>query len=270
MTCIFLCATCIIKAQEPAWMAVADTLYQQQQYFEAAVFCERVLFEQDNDTVIEKAVLLEIQCFKKQQEFAKAARFIQSVQQRIHSDSLQRILYYELVTNYYLAGDFENALAIIDRVGILYTDYRYKGWMNLLKILSLNELQRWNEAAITYKQQAAGAGNTLPDYYAHLPRLKSEERAGWLATFIPGAGHFYAGKTWEGLASIVIQGIGVYYGVISFRDKYYISAWLMGAGIAGSFHMGGVRRSQELVRIYNRREVGAFNEKVKQALLNKW
>jgi TM2 domain-containing membrane protein YozV len=100
--------------------------------------------------------------------------------------------------------------------------------------------------------------------------LKSEDRAGWLATFIPGAGHFYAGKTWEGLASIAIQGLGVYYGVISWQDQYYLSAWLIGGGMAGSFHLGGVRRAQELVRMYNRKKTREFNEKVKEALLGKW
>jgi tetratricopeptide (TPR) repeat protein len=248
-------------------MTVADSLYQEQRYFEAGVFCERVLFEQSNDTMVARAILLEVQCFKKQRKFAKAARFIQSVQHRIHSDSLQQQLYYELATSYYLAGDFENTIAIADRTGVLYTGYTYKNWVSMLKILSLNELQRWEEAAAQYRQQAS---DSLPDYYSHLPQFKSEDKAGWLATFIPGAGQFYAGKPWEALASIALQGVGVYYGVISWQQKHYISAWLIGAGIAGSFHMGGVRRSQELVRLYNKQKAGAFNEKVKQALLQRW
>lgn len=269
MICIFLCAICTTKAQEPSWIRVADSLYRVGQYFEATVFCERTLFENKKETTEIQAVLLEIQCYKQMHEFAKATRFIQSVQPRIHSDSLQRVLYHELATNYYLAGDFENALAVIDRAAILYAADNDKRWMQLLKVLSLNELRRWSDAAVTYRQQPM-AGDSLPDYYAQLPHFKSEDKAAWLATFIPGAGHFYAGKTWEGLASIAIQGAGVYYGVISWIDRYYLSAWLIGGGIAGSFHFGGVRRSQELVRIYNRRKAYEFNERVKQALLSKW
>ena len=130
----------------------------------------------------------------------------------------------------------------------------------------MNELRRWQDAAAI-----AGKSGFLADSvqycYAKLPHLKSEDRAAWLATFIPGGGHFYAGRTAEGLASIGIQALGVYYGIISWQQKHYISAWLVGGGIAGSFHLGGVRRAQELVRIYNNRKAAAFNEQVKLRLL---
>lgn len=268
LTCIFLCVTCITKAQQPDWMVVADSLYAKEQYFEAGIFCERVLFEQQDEVVTARAILLEAACYKKQGQFDKAARFIAANQSRSVSDSLQKILYTELATCYYLAGDFDNCIAAADRSAILYGNTCGTRWMNLLKLLSLNEQQRWQEATALYRQQVPG--DTLTDFYAHIPHLKSESKASWLATFIPGAGHFYAGKTWEGIASIVLQGAGVYYGIISWLDKYYVSAWLVGGGIAGSFHLGGVKRAAELVKMYNRKKTYEFNEKVKQSVMSRW
>lgn len=267
LICIFLCVICTTKAQQPDWLAVADSFYAKEQFFEAGICCERVLFEQQDANVLAQAVLLEISCYKKQQQFDKAARFIAAEQTRAISDSLQKVLYTELATCYYLAGSFENCIAAADKSYILYGSSSTH-WMDVLKILSLNELQRWKEAAALYRQLIPG--DTLVDYYAHLPHLKSEEKAGWLATFIPGAGHFYAGKPWEGIASIVLQGAGVYYGVICWLDKYYVSAWLIGGGIAGTFHMGSVTRAEELVKMRNRKVTYEFNEKVKQSLLQQW
>ncbi|BAV04262.1 hypothetical protein [Filimonas lacunae] len=250
---------------------MADSLYQQQQYFESAVFCERVLFEQGNESeVVQQAILLKMQCYKKQQAFAKAAGFGMSMQGRIHNDSVRQNLHADIATCYYLAGDFEKVIAETDKTQVLFQQNTHAGWMSLLKILSLNELRRWNEAALLYKQQSMVYSDSLPDYYAKLPRQKSEKRAYWLATFIPGGGHLYAGKPWEALASIVLQGAGVYYGINSWINDYYINAWLIGGGLTGTFHMGGMARAQELVRIYNRRKANEFNQKVKDALLARW
>lgn len=269
LICIFLCVTFIIRAQKPDWMAVADSLYAKEQYFEAGIFCERVLFEQQDTAVTTRAVLLAVNCFKKQQQFDKAARFIGAVQARSVSDSLQKLLYTQLATCYYLAGDFDNCIATADRAAILYGSTGGTRWLTVLKLFSLNELQRWQEAAELYRTMVPD-GSTLTGFYAHIPHLKSESKAGWLATFIPGGGHFYAARPWEGLASVLLQGAGVYFGIISWLHGYHISAVLAGGGIAGSFHLGSVKRAAELVKRYNRKKAGEFNEKVKQSVMNQW
>lgn len=265
MTCIFLCVTCITKAQEPDWMAVADSLYNKGLYFEASVYCERVLFTSESSPAAASAVLLKIQCYKQQQQYAKAARYIQSVQYLFSSDSLQQALSYETALAYYLAGEFENAIAVTDRAILRYPAKQVQNRANLIRILSLNELRRWPEAAAVYRQYKQS--DTIPDCYASLPRLKSEDKAEWLATFIPGAGHFYAGAAGEGLVSIAIQALGIYYGVISWQQKHYISAWLIGGGVFGSFHLGGARRARQLVKNYNNRKAQAFNKAVREQIL---
>lgn len=268
MICIFLCVTCTIKGQQPDWLATATDLYGKEQYFEASVFCERVLYESNEEQPVLQAIWLKVQCYKQLHEFTKAAAFMAQVQTRARTDSMQRVLYNEMGTCYYLAGDFENAIAVADRASVLFAGS--SNWLTLLKILSLNELNRWQEAAVLYKQQGALPGDSLPDYYATLPRQKSEKKAGWLATFIPGAGHFYAGKPWEGVASIALQAGGLYYGISSWIHKYYISAWLVGGGLAGTFHMGGISRAQTLVQQYNKRKAADFNNKVRETLLARW
>ena len=112
MTCIFLCATSIISAQEYSWINIADSFYNHGNYFEASVYCERVLFAQEGGQAAEDAVFLKIQCYKQQQEYRKIPRFIQTVQQLFRADSVQQALAYETALAHYLAGDFADAIAV--------------------------------------------------------------------------------------------------------------------------------------------------------------
>jgi TM2 domain-containing membrane protein YozV len=139
----------------------------------------------------------------------------------------------------------------------------------VLKILSLNELGRWKEAGDAYHGFIAQRGPSAvpPDLYQHVPRLKSAEKAQWLSQFIPGAGQLYAGRPGEAIFSLLVQGAGLWFAVVSFEQHYYISAWLIGAALFGAFHMGGVRRAEVLVQQSNRKKVLAFNEAVREQLV---
>ena len=107
----------------------------------------------------------------------------------------------------------------------------------------------------------------IPDLYEQLPHFKSVTKAQWLSTFIPGGGQFYAGRPGEALFSILVQTAGIWFAVVSFQQHYYISAWLIGAAVFGAFHMGGVRRSEVLIRQYNRKKMLDFNARVREQLL---
>ena len=269
LTCIFLCATCIINAQPSAALLRGDSLFRQGAYFEASVEYERVLFNNSAAQENQHAINQKIQCLKQERQFTQAINFIRANLHENMPDSTSYRLYYEQTLCTYLAGNFENALSVIEQIKLLHPSHAADAQLLLVQILSFNELQQWEKASGVYNALLSHYRHTdtVLSPYKNLPHLKSKDRAQWLSTFIPGGGQFYAGKPLEALVTLAIQGAGIWFGIVSFQQHYYLGAWLAGAGLFGSFHMGGVRRSEVLAEQYNRKKISQFNEKVREGLL---
>ncbi|GAB3036512.1 hypothetical protein [Spirosoma pulveris] len=267
MICTFLCGICsIAKAQNP--LAQTDSLFASGQFLAARVGYERVLFGAESAELQVGAAMGKARCLKQQGLYAQAVTFLNGQIQPGYPDSLLYSLRREQILCAYLAGQFENALSLLDRLPYLHPDVPVSSLLRAVRVLSLNELRRWPEASVAYNQLAIVAqADTLSAPYQYLPQLKSEKKAQWLSTFIPGAGQFYAGRPAEAALSIVMQSAGLYFGVTSFLQGYYLSAWGVGAGLFGSFHAGGVRRAEVLVRQLNQRRAAAFNAQVRQQVL---
>ena len=268
LTCISLCAIFLTKAQTVDFHP-ADSLYRAGSYFEASIAYERVLFENTDRQQQLEAVLGKTRCLKMQGSYDQARTFLESWQSISFSDSGLTEIHYQQVLCTYLGGHFEEALSLVDRWPFTHGGRSPAPFLIVLKILSLNELQRWKEAAEAYRSFIAQMHLAVPppDLYAHIPHLKDVNKAQWLSQFIPGAGQFYVGKPLDGMISIVVQAAGIYFAVLSFEQHYYVSAWLIGAALFGAFHLGGVRRAEVLALEYNRKKMLLFNEKVREQLL---
>jgi len=262
--------------QMEGMLQAADSLYRQGHYFEASIAYERLLFEHDDRQAQLPAIFGKVRCLKKQQLYDQVVSFLDAYLTFPFSDSGLAQIQYEQALCTYLGGHFENTISLVDRWPFTHAGKAPPPLLSVLKILSLNELQRWTEAATAYRaflaQRGVEAGNAvqpgqIPDLYAQLPHFKSVTKAQWLSTFIPGGGQFYAGRPGEALFSILVQAAGAWFAVVSFQQHYYVSAWLVGAALFGAFHMGGVRRSEVLVRQYNRKRMLAFNAGVREQLL---
>jgi TM2 domain-containing membrane protein YozV len=287
LTCISLCAIFLTEAQtgddslrrQASVGADADALYRAGRYFEASIAWERVLFENKDPRQQVAAILGYTQSLKQEGLFDPAVSFLESWQAFPFPDSDRVRIHYQLILCSYLGGHFENVLSLVDRWPHEHAGASPAPLLVVLKILSLNELQRWEDAKKVYAafvaeqlrapRRPAAYSRELPsDLYVQIPRLKSVSKAEALSTFIPGAGQFYAGRPGEAIFSILVQAAGIYFAVLSFQQQYYVSAWLVGAALFGAFHMGGVRRAQVLVQRYNRKKMIAFNEKVRLQLIS--
>jgi TM2 domain-containing membrane protein YozV len=278
LTCISLFAIFSTRAQggkelqgrEGDAIRIADTLYQAGRYFDASIAYERVLFESSEPRQQLVAIFGKTRCLKQQGLYDQAMTFLQNWQVYAFPDSNLAEIHYQQALCTYLGGHFENVLSLVDRWSYAHSGQAPAPTLVVLKILSLNELGRWKEAADSYHGFVTErrGDSSVPDLYQHIPRLKSAEKAQWLSQFIPGAGQFYAGRPGEALFSILVQTAGIWFAVVSFQQHYYISAWLIGAALFGAFHLGGVRRSEVLVQQYNRKKTLAFNESVRVQLLS--
>lgn len=270
LICISLCAISTISAQGNRWLNEGDSLLAKGDYFRAGICFERVLFAGNNDGNTYEAVTKKLDCLKKQDKFTEAEKFISGVLFPVFSKEQIIWLSEQRVLCAYLAGQFENTVSLVNMLVIQFPEYKPAELMQVLRVLSYNELEQWSDAEKAWLVWAEGrdSATVKNNPYNRLPRFKSVDKAETLATFIPGAGQFYAGRPVEAVVGILIQAAGVYYGVISFQDRYYLSAWA-GAGIFGSFHMGGVRRSMALVKQYNRKKMATFNAQVREEMLGK-
>ncbi|MEO6916522.1 MAG: hypothetical protein ABI151_13585 [Chitinophagaceae bacterium] len=267
MTCIFLCGICTINLNAQSRIE-ADSLFAASNYFEASIAYERIIFAAENPEATWYATLQKIQCLKQQREFARAEVFVRMNLNNFSADSLRYRLQYEQALTAYLAGNFETAASVSELMLLSYPKHDFDRNLVVVRILSLNEIQQWDKAGELFAGNAEKLFQVrVSDPYLQLPHLKNKDKAQWLSTFIPGGGQFYAGKPLEAMVSILIQGAGIYYGIASFQAQYYFSAWLVGAGLFGSFHFGGVRRAEILVDQYNAKKVKSFNEAVKNLLL---
>lgn len=254
----------------------------QGKYFEAGLAYDRFLFqlsntpkEQDNAALMMELVRKRLEVFKKAGQFPQAINFINKWLSTDLPQDFLRYLLHQKVYCAYLAGQFETTIASVQQSNALYQSDRLPSWVAALEILSHNELNQFKEAAGLFETWIKNYGsathqellNSNDNPYAHIPKFKREEKAEALSTFIPGGGQFYAGKPLEGLLSIALQGAGIWFGVSSFLDKLYLSAWA-GVGIFGSFHMGSARRSVYLVQQHNIKVKRSFNEQVRKILLD--
>lgn len=267
LICIFLCVIFSTKSQ--SIFDAAKQLEMSGKFIEASVMYERVLFEPENSKQFYQAVFAKIECLKRQQLYSDAVEFIKKNVYQIIGDSLKNNIYSQWALCNYLNNQLDEAISIVEQTKIYFPLYADTKWLNFIKIVSLNEQTKWNEAKLVYGEwlKSNQMDSTLICIYDSIPKLKSERKASLLATFIPAGGLIYAGKYGEAITSIILQSAGLYYAFVSYEAKYYLSAWLVGTGIAGSFYFGSGRRTETVIKDYNKKKAAAFNDKLKFKLI---
>lgn len=272
LICTFLCVICLTKVQSQNRLDSAKLYENIQHFINASVAYERILFERSSQNEVDIAIVNKIECLKKQHLFIDATHFIKQNLHQIVSDSLKYKVYEQWILCTYLTNHFEEGISLIEQAKIYFPNNVNANWLNFFKVLFLNEQNNWNEAKIVYKEWLLqkSSDTTSINIYNNIPHLKNEKKAKWLATLLPGSGMLYANNFSEAAASVLLQGLGLYYGYISFIDKYYLSTWLVGLGVYGSFYMGGVRRTEALVKNYNKKLSSQFNDKLKKKLLEQF
>lgn len=261
-TFIFLCVLATaIRGQS---FATADSLFDAHDYKLAAVEYERCVFLSQSRSATHTALVRKAQCYKAMGEYGHAATTLERCA-REYDD------YGQLALCCYLNADFEGALSACEHCRML------KGGLDedllLLRVLALNGLQRYDSAHVAALQWSRrhleASGEDLSPWvdsvYACLPRLKNENVA-WYLSFVPGLGHLYAGKYGMGAAAFVLNAAVLGFGVWQVLEKYYLTAYLGGAGLLGTLYPGTMRSAAYYVRQYNYLRTTQFNDAFRLAL----
>lgn len=273
LICKFLCVPFLINAQANEFH-VGDSLRRAGNFPLAAVEYERVIFESDVPRVRAQAALKKAGCLKLSGLFAEAAMTLDGINMAGLADSFRYRILFESALDAYLAHQPNEAFSKLENIGHFYPDSSDNRDILFLKILSLNEMNRWEEAHPLYKAfiTAYGtAGDASADPYRQIPKLKDPDKAERLSAYLPftGAGLFYAGSVKEGILSVLLQAGFISFGVHSVLLERYITGVLIGVGGYAAFYKGGVRRARSLAETNNKKKAMAFNAAVREHLLRK-
>ena len=271
LICKFLFVPLLINGQGLGIFEKADSLAMAGEYFAAAVEYERIVFESDDKSIQNKALIKKGFAYKNAGEYQSAKHTFQRTDPFSLDDTLQYIARYETALNAYLAGDFGEAEAELVQLEYYISDTAFTNQALFLKILVLNEQQKWDEAKslfIEYLKINHIAVNADEVYYfVAKPKLRNPEKAQWLSTFIPGSGQIYGGAVWSGLGSFLIQAGSLAFGGYYIWKGYYFRAFLTGFATFQTFYFGGVNNAAYVTVKNNEKKIRKYNDSVKKIIL---
>jgi len=252
-------------------------LYVVGDFARAALEYERAIFNGETTDDINTALFGRVQCFKQMQQFEKASAELRRIRLFTLDPSQTVDYYYEKILCHYLNGAFIEARGDIEEMYFSIADSSLCNITLILQMLVYNELQLWDQAkqtALLYAQtlsspQKEDVEITIHHLYTkkNLPKLKKKSVSQVLA-FVPGLAHIYAGYWAEGSVSFLLNSAILAFGVYQVGNGYYFTGYLLGAGTLSATYFGGFSRSAYLLQKRNYKRISAFNNQVKNELLN--
>lgn len=273
---IFLCVTISTSL---AGVTASDSLFAQDEFFEASIEYERQIFELKHYEQLPVLRYKKALCYKYMGEFARAAGELQQAYFANPADTLYRYAAYEQALCLYLNGEPQKALWKIDEFLHRTPDSVLQIHFLPLKILCLNSTYRWDEAALTFKHFAAGMDlptadlqrihSQIDDLYCkkNIPKVKKRKRAENWSRFIPGSGQMYAGKVGEGALNFLIQASLLTFSAFEFYNGFYFTGYLVGLGFFNKIYQGGIVRAGNIAANTTNKRVSEFNHRATALLI---
>ena len=258
LICTFLSVLFLINSQSKAQIfSYPDSLYQQKEYEKAALFYEKTYFElsdnQSDNSIFSQneALLKKVYALKKGKLFVEASQTCQRFNYQNLPDSIAFKYRYEAVVCGFLSTQFEDCLSQIKQTRYFIKDTLLTNKLDFWEILTQASLGNYDESKTVFKHYSTLNNLTINIDSVYLKikknKFKNPKKAQLLATFLPGAGMLYVGKTGAGLTSILLQGGALAFGIFSFSNGYPISGFMTGFGLFQAFYFGGIKRTDFMV-----------------------
>ena len=113
LICSFLCVATLSKAQQSNSIQKADSFYSVKKYFEAAIWYERNLFENDFSTPNTLAVFGKLNCLKNLESYDEAAIFLKSININNWANKEKQAIKYQQILCAYLSSKYENVISSV-------------------------------------------------------------------------------------------------------------------------------------------------------------
>lgn len=269
LICTFLCAISLTSRANHK----ADSLFDAGAFFHASIEYERLLFSTSSRSDANYYTYQKARCYKQIHEFDRAITTLQSIYFGGATDSLYTMVSYQLALCHYLNDDPVKALWKIDEY--LNRTMDSTNYLRFLpvKVLCLNETGEWVQAKadlLRFLQSNFEGENTpnevlveVDQLYAKksIPKLVDVKKAQLLSKFMPGVGQIYAGKTGEGITSLLLNASLFAFSIHQFYFKFYLTGYLAGLGVLNKTYQSGAARAAELSRETNEQRITHFNRK---------
>ncbi|MBW6478106.1 MAG: hypothetical protein K0B37_01655 [Bacteroidales bacterium] len=285
LICIFLCVSffpdkAYAQKDSNVFLEEGRDLFRQGNYFEAGIAFERAYFFTTDSRLRMEANLGRAQALKQTGDFLKARNDLQRTLHLRQFPELHFQVMYELALCEYMLGNYPNASGSLMQLKHFYPEEYFSNEILTLHALSgvmaedFSLAQEITLELIIHKGHEANITDSLVKRTMVLfcecaaPVLKSEKTAARWSTFVPGAGHLYAGYPGKGLlnagSQLVSLGLAAYMG----WNNLYISGFVVGLGMFQSFYFGGIRQAAYLAGQRNLEEMAGYKEILKEFILN--
>lgn len=274
--CKFLFVLCLISRE--GLTQSPDSLMAQQNYGLAAVLYEKQIFELTQSALSEDSLrqtynqLLtrKIQAQKSERSFEDAWQTAQRFDLSEPDNSIAFRMRYETILCGYLAQHYNETYGLLQQTKFYTQDSLLSEALQVVEILTLNELERWTESKAVFQQYAARKGLNInaDELYKFLKKKpKNPDKAQLLSFLMPGLGQVYAGYPKAGIVSLGLQAIALGFGVYHVWHKYYFIGFFTGAGMFQTFYFGGGRRAAIMAETTNKKRKAANNQRIRTVVI---
>ena len=267
---IFLCALYSGSAQD--WESVA-------------VDCERIIYDGAGLEETNSALLRKAECYRQLGRHAESAETLSRVRMFALTPEERAQVLYQQELSHFLAGDFEQASAMVPEVLEAYGDslMPLTGSSDglamvggspqealLLHALSLAYAGKYDDSQIMAARCISWNGESpylgeLQQLYRQRPAVRSLAAATVLS-FLPPAGHFYNEAYGEGLLSLGLNAASAALMAVSLAGGYWFSGIAGGAIALNYSFMGNLERNQALVEKHNNNAPLRFGDSLRELL----
>lgn len=250
ITCIFLCAQFLSRAQDRESMAV--------EY-------ERIVFEGAGLAETNDALRAKAECYKQLGRWSDASATLARVRLFALTPEERTDVLYQQELCFFMTGDFGQAASLVGEVGDGSADAL------LLHALALAYAGRYDESEIYAARYLCWDGASprlqeLLDLYSGHPRELNSVTVMALS-FLPPLGHFYCSEFGEGALSGTLNAASLAFTVANLASGYWITG-LLGGGIAlDQTLMGAQQRCAQLIEKHRTNDSIAFGDKLRSFLL---
>lgn len=240
----------------------ATYLYETGDYPRAAAEYERYLFFAHDSARVDSIIFKIALSYRHVNEHERAINYFRRLTVRGGSARYEGRAEYEVAYSLFKMGHYgESILYSREAVGrIDLAEYKarlnmmvginrffQKDWQAAEKIFSANlEAEQIPEVSVVNKQlkEFSSDGQRLPN--------KSPVLAGLMSSVIPGTGKIYAGRSIDGIYSLILVSLTAWQSYEGFNDAGRSSkkGWIYGS-ISAGFHLGNIYGTVISVRLYN-------------------
>jgi hypothetical protein len=276
---VFLSKPCAYSTNDTLQLKqVADSFMQSKQYYQAAIYYQKLEFFATSISTKNQARLLAANAYKLDKNYTTGINHLNTINLSDANDTLVFNVKYQCALMSYLNNDLTQSEAFLEQLNYLIKDSSFIEQSLLLHVLVLNDAYKWELAkqklkllnTLKNKEQAVFmATNQLIDsLYAlnQLPHLKSVDKASRLSTFFPGMGQCYSKNYGEGIMSFLSLTVVTGAMVVGVVYQYYFTSIFLGNMLLGKFYLGGVKRSEFLAERYNYAISKTYNQQLKTVL----